>query len=415
MNAEILCIGTEILLGDIVNTNGAFLAQQLAALGIDIFHQTVVGDNKDRLKKSLELALCRADIVITTGGLGPTYDDVTKKTIADYFGIGLKLHEPSVKKIEELSRRLKRKLSPNNLLQAEVPEGSTVFFNDTGFAPGIALEKNNKTVIMLPGPPNEMRPMFKNRVIPYLLKNTDSIILSRTVHVFGLGESLVEQTLHDIMTTSFNPTVAPYAKQGEVHVRVSAKAKDEKAAQALIAPVIGEIKKRLGNAIYGIDIGSLQNALVLALKQKNIKAATAESCTGGAVSRAITDIPGSSAVFECGICTYSNAMKAKLLGVKEETLKAHGAVSAQTAAQMAKGVREVSGADIGFGITGIAGPDGGSEEKPVGLVYMAIDSDALCETKKLNLSRGHKNERDFIRMYATMNALSFLLSAADKA
>jgi nicotinamide-nucleotide amidase len=411
MNAEILCIGTEILLGDIVNTDGAFLARQLAALGIDIYHQSVVGDNAERLKSSISLAFSRADMVITTGGLGPTYDDLTKKTIADYFGVGLTLHEPSMEKIRSLELKMNRHVESNKL-QAMVPEGSEVFFNDTGFAPGIALEKDGKTVIMLPGPPAEMQPMFLNKVVPYLLRKSQETIVSSTVHIFGMGESQVEETLRDIMTAYTNPTIAPYAKTGEVQVRVSAKAKSEESAKNLITPVIGEIKKRLDSVIYGIDSGSMQNEVVKSLKEKGLKAATAESCTGGGVSRAITDIPGSSGVFECGVCAYSNDMKVKLLGVSEQTLTKHGAVSPETAAEMAECIRRLSGADIGVGVTGIAGPDGGSEEKPVGLVYVSVCSDAYSETKKLLLSRGHSQERESIRYLSTLHALSLILKAA---
>lgn len=414
MNAEILCIGTEILLGDIVNTNGAFLARQLAALGIDIYHQSVVGDNAGRLKSSLELALSRADMVITTGGLGPTYDDLTKKTVADYFGVGLTLHEPSMEKISSFEAKMKRSVASNRL-QAMVPEGSEVFFNDTGFAPGIALEKGGRTVIMLPGPPGEMQPMFLNKVVPYLQRGSKETILSKTVHIFGMGESQVEETLRDIMTTYTNPTIAPYAKTGEVQVRVSAKAGSADVADKLITPVIDEITKRLGSVIYGIDSGSLQNAAVQSLKAKRLKVATAESCTGGGVSRAITDIPGSSAVFECGVCAYSNDMKIKLLGVSEQTLRLHGAVSPETAAEIAKCIRRLSGADIGVGVTGIAGPDGGNEEKPVGLVYVSVDSDAHSETKKLLLSRGHAQERESIRYLSILNALSLILKASEAA
>lgn len=411
MNAEVLCIGTEILLGDIINTNGAFLARQLAALGIDIYHQSVVGDNDGRLKKSLELALSRADMVITTGGLGPTYDDVTKKAVAEYFGVGMVLHEPSMDKIRALEEKMKHSVA-SNVLQAMVPEGSTVFFNDTGFAPGIALEKQGKAVIMLPGPPREMEPMFLNRVVPYLRRNSSETLVSKTVHIFGMGESQVAETLNDIMTSYTNPTIAPYAKTGEVQVRVSAKAENAEKADKLISPVIAEIRGRLGDVIYGIDVGSLQNAAVQALRKKDLKAATAESCTGGGVSRAITDIPGSSAVFECGVCTYSNAMKIQLLSVDEHTLNIFGAVSPETAKEMAKGIRALSGADIGIGVTGIAGPDGGSEEKPVGLVYVSVDSDMYRETKKLLLSRGHADERDSIRYLTVLNALSLILKAA---
>lgn len=415
MKAEIICVGTELLLGDIVNTNGAYLARELAALGIDIYHQSVVGDNAQRLKENLALSLSRSDMVITTGGLGPTCDDLTKQTVAEYFGLGMELHEPSVKKIETVFAVRRQSMTPNNLQQARVPAGAVVFFNDEGFAPGIAVEQKGKIVIMLPGPPKEMEPMFKSRVAPYLMEKVHATILSHTLFIFGMGESSVEDRLRDIMVGSSNPTVAPYAKQGEVQVRVSAKAQDAPTAEAMMAPVVAEIKNRLGDVIYGVDAGSLQEAAVEVLKGKKLTVATAESCTGGGVSRALTDVPGASEVFSCGICAYANDVKMKLLGVKPETLKAFGAVSEQTAREMARGARAVSGSDIGIGVTGIAGPEGGTIEKPVGLVYVAVDSGAYSEVKELRLSRGHKNERNFIRSFAVMHALSMIRAAALKA
>ncbi len=415
MVAEIICIGTEILLGDIVNTNGAFLSKELASLGIDMYHQSVVGDNAARLKDSLALALSRSDVVLTTGGLGPTYDDLTKKTIADYFGVNLVLHEPSVKKMEDLFKRRDWPMTPNNMLQALVPEGSTVFFNDNGLAPGVAVEKDGKTVIMMPGPPSEMCPMFSERIAPFLQQKTGGMICSKTLYIFGMGESSVENALREMMTTSINPTVAPYAKQGEVEVRVSAKAASEQEAAALIDPVVAQIRQMLGDVVYGVDVKSMQNALVQALKEKNLVAATAESCTGGLVSAAITGIPGASGVYAGGVCTYTNELKMKLLGVAEQTLQDNGAVSPETAQQMAQGIRTLTGADIGVGVTGIAGPDGGTDEKPVGLVYIAVCSDAHSEVKKLLLSRGHKNERNAIRSLAALNALAMMLTAARKA
>jgi nicotinamide-nucleotide amidase len=415
MIAEVICIGTEILLGDIVNTNGAFLARELAALGIDMYHQSVVGDNTQRLKESLKLALSRSDVVLTTGGLGPTYDDLTKKTVADYFGIGMEMHEPSLKKIEALFENIGKTMTPNNLLQAQVPQGSIVFFNDTGFAPGVAVEQDGKIVIMMPGPPSEMCPMFINRISPYLQSKTGGMIRSKTLHIFGMGESQVEDKLRDLMTSSTNPTIAPYAKQGEVQVRVSAKAQSEQEAQALMHPAAAQIQQILGDVVYGVDVGSMQNALVQTLIEKKLVAATAESCTGGLVSAAITDVSGASAVFAGGVCTYTNELKVKLLGVSEDTLASVGAVSPETAEQMARGVRTLTGADIGVGITGIAGPGGGSDDKPVGLVYVAVSSDAHSEVEKLMLSRGHKDERESIRHLAKLNALFMMLTAAKKA
>jgi len=415
MKAEIICIGTELLLGDIINTNAAFLARELAILGIDTYHQSVVGDNAQRLKESLSLSLSRADLVITTGGLGPTYDDLTKQAVADYFGLGMETHEPSLKKIETLNASHGGTLTPNNMLQARVPAGATVFFNDDGFAPGIAVEQGGKIVIMLPGPPKEMEPMMMDRVVPYLMEKEHATILSHTLFIFGMGESKVEDTLRDMMTSYTNPTIAPYAKQGEVQVRVSAKAGSADEAETMIRPVLEEVQNRLGDVVYGVDAVSLQNAVVEALKEKRLTVATAESCTGGGVSQALTDVPGASAVFHGGICAYANDIKVKLLGVQVGTLEAYGAVSPQTAKEMAQGVRAATGADIGIGVTGIAGPDGGSDEKPVGLVYIAVSSDAYSEVKELHLSRGHKKERSFIRSMAVLHALSLIRTAARKA
>ncbi len=415
MNAEIISIGTELLLGDIVNTNSAFLARELAALGINVFHQSVVGDNADRLKGSLELALLRADIVMTTGGLGPTYDDITKQTVASMFGLKLERHADSVKRIETFFAHRGIVMTPNNLLQADVPCGATVFQNGTGSAPGMAVCHQGKYIIMLPGPPSEMEPMFIRHVSPFLQQKTDSVIRSKTVHIFNLGESLVEDRLRSLMTTSQNPTVAPYAARGEVKVRVSAKAADADAADALIDPVIADVIKQLGSAVYGVDVGSLQNALVQALKSKNLTAAVAESCTGGNVSAAITDIPGASAVFAGGICAYSDELKQHLLGVRAETLSQYGAISKETAQEMAERIRAVCGTDIGAGITGIAGPDGGTEDKPVGLVFISVSSKDHSETKQLFLARGFDDERGTIRHMAMMHALSMMLKAAHKA
>lgn len=415
MNAELISIGTELLLGDIVNTNSAFLARELAALGINVFHQSVVGDNAERLKDSLALALSRADIVVTTGGLGPTYDDITKQTVASMLGLAMKRHAPSAQKIEAFFARRGAVMTPNNLLQADVPRGATVFPNDSGAAPGIAVSHGGKQLILLPGPPSEMRPMFTGHVAAFLQAQTDSTICSKTLHIFGMGESQVEDVLRDLMTSSQNPTVAPYAAKGEVKVRVSAKAADAGAAHAMIGPVVETVKQALGGAVYGVDIGSLQNALVRELAKKRLTAATAESCTGGMVAAAITAVPGASAVFTGGVCAYSNALKQSLLRVRPETLARHGAVSAETAREMAWAARSVAAADIGVGVTGIAGPGGGTDEKPVGLVYVAVDSAAYRETKKLLLARGHKDERDSIRHMAMLHALSLMLKAAREA
>ena len=412
MNAEILCIGTELLLGDTINTNSAFIARGLAACGIGCYYQSVVGDNPARLKESLKLALGRADIVITTGGLGPTYDDLTKETVAEYFGRPMLMHEESLASLTKLFDCMGRPMTENNKKQALMPEGAIVFHNDRGTANGLAVEGEGKTVIMLPGPPREMSAMFENSVRPYLMEKSDQILISHNIHFFGIGESALENELHDYMTEHQNPTIAPYAKEGEVLLRVTASAPDEAGAEALIRPVVDEICQRFSQYVYGVDIETLQNALVCELDAKKITIATAESCTGGIVSERITMIPGSSAVFGCGICAYSNDIKKDILGVSADTLNAHGAVSPETAAQMAQGVRKLAGSDIGVSVTGIAGPGGGSDEKPVGLVYVGISSKKRIRTVELRLSRRYGGEREFIRHHAALNALYQALTEA---
>ena len=413
MRAEILCVGTELLLGDIINTNAAFAARELAKLGIDVFNQSVVGDNPARLRDALRIAFERSDLVIMTGGLGPTYDDLTKETVAEYFGKKMYLDTESLESIKQYFSKMHsgRPMTENNVKQAYMPEGATVFHNYNGTAPGLAVSDGKKTAILLPGPPLEMEPMMTRSVVPYLKKMTDHVIFSRTVHIIGVGESYVESVLKDYMLSHTNPTVAPYAKTGEVQLRITASAKNEEEASLMIEPVIKDISNIFSDYIYGIDVGTLENAAVQLLRERGLTAATAESCTGGGISQRITNIPGASEVFGCGVCTYSNEMKEKLLGVSPLTLKQFGAVSEETAKEMAKGVRELSGADFGISVTGIAGPGGGSAEKPVGLVYIAVDSEHYKKAERLMLSRGRENERSFIRITAANNALRLLIEA----
>jgi len=409
MNAEILCVGTELLLGDTVNTNAAFLAKELAVLGIGCYYQTVVGDNPGRLRSCIELAFSRADIVITTGGLGPTYDDLTKETVAEHFGLPMELNEESLVKIQNFFCRIGREMTHNNEKQALMPRGAVVFENGCGTAPGLAVEENGKTAILLPGPPREMRLMFETGVRPYLLKKSDRILKSRAIHLFGIGEAKMEDMLHDKIKDMQNPTVAPYAKEGEAMLRVTASAKNEEEADKLITPVVDELCGILSEYVYGIDVESLQNALVLALLEKNMTVATAESCTGGILSARITDIPGASKVFGYGCCVYANDAKVKLLGVAPDTLKAYGAVSKETALEMARGARHLSGADIGISTTGVAGPDGGTKEKPVGLVWVGISCEKGDAAYELRLSRGYSGDRGIIRNIAASNALCYAI------
>lgn len=411
MNAEILCIGTELLLGNIVNTNAAYLSEQLARLGINVYHHTVVGDNAQRLQDALHIAVNRADLVIMTGGLGPTYDDLSKETVSNYFKRQLVFHQPSFEKLQEFYANRGVKMQPNNEKQAYQPEGAVVFTNHSGTAPGIAIEEGDKTAIMLPGPPRELKLMFESEVLPYLQKFSDHIIVSRDLRLFGIGESQVETMLRDIMTGSTNPTLAPYAKEGEVMLRITASAATAEEGYALMEPMMEQIEPVIGPYLYGIDVPNLQTALVNYLLEHNITVSVAESCTGGLVSKSITDIPGCSSVYPGGVCSYSNEMKIKWLGVKEETLNAYGAVSEQTALEMAQGIRLATGADFGLSTTGIAGPGGGSEEKPVGLVYMAVAGEHYQRVEKVIIRYGERTSRDMIRQRSAKHALHLLLQA----
>lgn len=416
-SAEILCIGTELLMGDIINTNAAYLAKELAGLGINLYHQSVVGDNPERLRQSLQLALKRADIVITTGGLGPTYDDLSKETIAACFGRTLVMDEDSLARIQAHFLRLGREMTDNNKKQAMMPQGCVIFQNENGTAPGCAIEGSGelegKTAIMLPGPPREMKPMFEQQVKPYLLKDSDTRLVSHTMHFFGIGESMLEDRLRSLMEKSLNPTVAPYAKTGEVQLRVTARVKNGEDPNALLEPVMEQIRQMVGEFLYGVDVGDLQTAAVRLLTEKERKVAVAESCTGGYLAKRITDVSGSSKVFECGVCSYSNRIKHQLLGVSEQTLAEYGAISEQTAAQMASGVRKLSGADIGISVTGNAGPTA-DEGKEVGLVYIGVDSPKLTKVFTLHVNRKDQDARETIRYLASSHALSLILKAAER-
>jgi nicotinamide-nucleotide amidase len=409
-SAEILCVGTELLLGDIVNTNATFLSQRLAELGISVYRHTAVGDNPARLGAALSDALSHADLVITSGGLGPTYDDLTKETVAEYFGAPMELHERSLERIEGYFKRVGRVMTDNNKKQAMMPKGAIVFDNDYGTAPSLALSNENqsKSVIMLPGPASELVPIFKEKIIPYLRERSDRVLVSRNIHVFGMGESMVESKIEDIMKNSTNPTVAPYCKEGEVRLRVTASAENENAAKALCDDMIERISDtEVGDYIYGVDIDSLERAVVEFLRAKGLTLAFAESCTGGLVAKRITDVSGCSDVFMGSCVTYANEAKMRVLGVKAETLDKFGAVSAETACEMARGARERIGSDVAVSLTGIAGPGGGTPEKPVGTVYLAISTENGEEVRKLSLSA--MRSREYIRMVSASNAFDMVL------
>ena len=372
MKAEILAVGTELLLGDILNTNAQFLAQELANLGIEVYYQTVVGDNPQRLKDTIFHAFSRADLIITTGGLGPTEDDLTKETAAEYFGERLILDERALGRIRKYFDRTGRVMTENNVKQAMVPEkNGIVLYNDNGTAPGIIMEKNGKMIVMLPGPPRETIPMFQNQVKPYLAKKQEFTFVSRILRVAEVGESAMEERVKDIIDAQTNPTIAPYAKDGEAILRITAKARDEEEANRLIDPVAAVLKERLGDAVYGEGETDLETVVAEQLLQKQLMLAVAESCTGGMIASNLVEYPGISAALVEGCVTYSNEAKMHRLGVKAETLEKYGAVSEETAKEMAEGIARTSGADIGVATTGVAGPES-SEGKPVGLVYIAI-------------------------------------------
>ena len=373
MKAEIIAVGTEILLGDIVNTNAKYLSKELAKIGINVYRQEVIGDNEDRLLDLFQEALKRCDIVITTGGLGPTADDLTKETACKYFGMDLELHEESLKALKEYFTRMNREITENNLKQVYFPKEAKVLPNPNGTAPGAILEKDNKMIIILPGPPKEMKPMFDNYVKGYLASKGDGIIISKVLRFLGIGESQMATKVKDYIDNGVNPTVAPYAKEDDVLLRVSAKGKSEEEALKLIDPVANEIKDIMGIDFYGEgEDNTIQDVVAKLLIEKNLTIASAESCTGGYIAGRLVSCAGISSVFLEGAVTYSNEAKMRTLKVKKSTLDSVGAVSEETAREMAEGIAKRAGTDIGISTTGIAGPGGGTKEKPVGLVYMGL-------------------------------------------
>lgn len=386
MVAEIICVGTELLLGQILNTNSQYLAQKLAELGIDLYFQTTVGDNMERLKMAIDIATKRSDILIFTGGLGPTSDDITKEAVADYFGLALVLDEDVLRRIEKFFERRQVKMPEINKKQAYVPEGAKVLHNKNGTAPGLIIEKDGKIAILLPGPPFEMQPMFEEGVLPYLEKFSKQKIYSRVLKFVGIGESSIEEALKDLILSQTDPTMALYAKPFEVELRITTKKESEECAKSLLQSMENRIRERLGKYIYGVDRQLLEEVVIGLLAEKKLKVSVAESCTGGLICNKLTNVPGASEVFDRGFIVYSNEAKMKLLGVPEQVLKEHGAVSSQTARYMAQGALSNSLADIALSVTGIAGPGGGSETKPVGLVYIGIATKDYSESFEFRFS-----------------------------
>ena len=403
-NTEILSVGTELLLGHITNTDARDISELLSRIGVNVRYHTVVGDNPQRLRECIEIAKSRADVIITTGGLGPTCDDLTKQILAETFGLPLRESAAERASLYEYIKGGKN-FTPNNLRQALIPEGAEIFHNLWGTAPGCAFEKDGKIVVMMPGPPNECVPMFRRYAIPYLKKLSEEQIVSHSVRIFGLGESAVDQIFRDEMDQMQNPTMAPYAKECDCLLQITAKAKSEEEAEAMMAPVIAHVKERLGDVVYGMDIECVEEAVLPLLLEKGLHFAAAESCTGGDIARRFTEIPGASGAFLGGCVTYTNEAKARLLGIDPALIEQNGAVSYPVAKEMAERVRILTGAEIGVGVTGLAGPDGDGVH-PVGTVFVSMAVEEETYVRELHL--GEKRTRSFIRRMAGNHAYDMM-------
>lgn len=405
MRAEVISVGTELLLGQIVDTNAAYLARVLSELGVSVYRRVTVGDNRERLLAALHQAFADSEVVITIGGLGPTMDDITRDVLAESLNDTLKFDEGIADRLRAFFTRRSLPVLESNLRQAMVPTNGRALDNPNGTAPGLLFEKDGKIAFALPGPPNEFIPLVDNEITPYLRGKTGNVgtIRSRVLRVAGVGESMVEEKIKDLMVDA-NPTVAPYAKVGEVHLRVTARADTAEEADALIAERVEAVRERLGDAIYGENDDPLEASVVNLLAMVGCTVATAESCTGGLVAQRITDVPGSSAVFPGGLVVYSNEAKSDLAFVPAETIAAHGAVSSEVARALAEGARKRFEADFGIGITGIAGPDGGTAQKPVGLVYIAVAYEGGCDVEQANFI----GSRAVVRTRSAQTALNLL-------
>ena len=395
-DTEIISVGTELLLGHVTNTDARDISEMLSKIGINVKYHTVVGDNPERLRQCVETAKSRADIIITTGGLGPTCDDLTKQILAEAFGLKLIENKAEREGLYDYIRYGK-KFTDNNFTQAMLPEGCTVFHNNCGTAPGCGFEKDGKIVVMIPGPPKECNAMFRESALPYLRKLSEELIVSHSVRIFGLGESSVDDIFAEEMNRMTNPTMAPYAKECDCLLQITAKAKSEAEAEEMIAPVMEHVIKRLGDVVYGVDVECIEESVIKLLREKGKTFSAAESCTGGDVARRFTDMPGASAFFKGGVVTYTNEAKAKLLGIDPALIEEKGAVSHEVAKAMAENVRALLGTDIGVGVTGLAGPDGDGVHE-VGTVFVSLAVEGETFVKELHM--GAMRTRSFIRRMA---------------
>ena len=406
MKAELINTGTELLLGQILNTNAQYLSQQLALLGIDVYFHTTVGDNEFKIAMAVRQALEHADLVITTGGLGPTQDDITKETVATVLGLDMQPDNSSMKSIQAFFDKINKPMSLINQKQGYFPKEAKILPNDMGTAPGAIIEQDNKIIIILPGPPVELQPMFENYVIPYLKLKTslNALIKSRTLRIFGIGESSAQEVLADIFANQSNPSIAFNAKSAEIHIRLTVKASSLDEANEMMDNTERLIRERIGQHIFGVDDETMEVSVGKLLREKGITLSLAESCTGGMVASRLTEVSGSSEYIMYGIVSYSNQAKEKILGVRKETINKYGAVSKETAEEMARGVRQINDSDIGLSVTGIAGPGGGTDEKPVGLVYIGLSTPEITFVKKFNFA----GNRQLIRLLSSTAALNMI-------
>lgn len=390
MNAEIICIGTELLLGQIIDTNAAFLAQELAVLGVDLYHKATVGDNLNRMVMALRQAWQRADILLLSGGLGPTQDDLTRDAVAELLGEDLEFQPVAWEQIEGYFKKTNRPMVTSNRRQAMFPKSSQLIENRLGTAPGILVAQDGRYLFAMPGVPAELRGMWQDAVKPFLVALNKSqkgtVISSRMIRMAGIGESAMEEMIIDLIGEQTNPTIAPYAGRGEVYLRITAKSGSEFENQRLIDSTAGLIKERLGPYIYGYDADNLESVIGRLLMEHDWRLALAESCSGGLIAHRITNVPGSSEYYLGGVNCYSNPLKTQWVGVPEDLIRTYGAVSAETAGAMAEGIVLRTGAEVGLAVTGIAGPGGGSPAKPVGLVYLALAIPGKTMIEKRNFA-----------------------------
>lgn len=403
--AELLAVGTELLMGQISNTNAQYLSQRLPNVGVAVYYHSVVGDNPARLKESLRLAMSRCEVIIMTGGLGPTQDDLTKQAVAETLGLSMEYDEESAEMIKAYFSERGKEMVESNLRQAYFPEGATILRNDNGTAPGCLVEKDNHVIIMLPGPPREMHPMFETFIEPYFAARSTEKLASAFIKITNLGESQAEQLLMPLIDGQTNPTFATYAKTGDVTLRITASSDKQVEAEAMVETAIEQVKQLLGDCVYAINGEALEEVVVRNYKAAGKMIATAESCTGGMLAQSLTAVLGASDVLGYGFVTYSNEAKHKLLGVKEETLMKYGAVSEETALEMCEGLLKVSGADVAISITGIAGPTGGTPQKPVGLVYIGVATEGSAYCVPCHF----QGDRERIRNLTVIKALGELL------